>query len=53
MSDESERKLLHETRLFKAFVFTALPAVTAGAIATGTPIARYYHHSPGRAPPTR
>lgn len=45
MRDESERKPFHESKLFKAFVFTAVPAVTAAAVATGTPIARYYHHT--------
>ena len=42
MGDDGEHKPF---RLFKVFAFTAMPAVTASVIVTGSPIASYYHHA--------
>ena len=45
MEDDGERKPFRETGLFKAFVFTAVPAVTAGVVVAGRPTASYYRHA--------
>jgi hypothetical protein len=48
--DDDQRKPFREMWQFKAVTLTALPAVTAGIVATGAPIAKYYRHASADGP---
>ena len=50
MGDDDQRKPFREMWQFKAVTLTAPPAVTAGIVATGAPIAKYYRHAPADRP---